>query len=107
MLHINAFFCRISPETMKIVLMEFLNKYFQPNLHRFHTLFINAALKQKSVHLHIAFCRCIICLKQIGATCKSLHSFSVLGALAELYKATVSFAMSVCPSVRMEQLGFY
>jgi hypothetical protein len=29
------------------------------------------------------------------------------GAFAKLRKATISFVMSVCPSVRMEQLGFY
>ena len=28
-----------------------------------------------------------------------------LGALAKLRKATFSFVMSVCPSLRMEQLG--
>ena len=31
----------------------------------------------------------------------------LLGALAKLRKATVSFVMSVCLSVRMEQLGSY
>jgi len=30
-----------------------------------------------------------------------------LRALAKLRKATISFVMSVCPSVRMEQLGSY
>ena len=29
----------------------------------------------------------------------------MLAAFAELRKATISFAMSVCPPVRMEQLG--
>jgi len=28
-----------------------------------------------------------------------------LGAFAEFLKATISFVMSACPSVRMEQLG--
>jgi hypothetical protein len=32
--------------------------------------------------------------------------YAFLGALAKLRKATVSFVMSVRPSVRMEQLGF-
>ena len=31
--------------------------------------------------------------------------FSLLGAFAKLRKATISFVLSVCPSVRMEQLG--
>jgi len=31
----------------------------------------------------------------------------MLAAFAELRKATISFAMSVCPPVRMEQLGFH
>jgi hypothetical protein len=30
---------------------------------------------------------------------------SILGALAKLLKTTVIFAMSVCPSIGMEQLG--
>jgi hypothetical protein len=30
-----------------------------------------------------------------------------LGAFAKLRKATISFVMSVRPSVRMEQLGFH
>jgi hypothetical protein len=30
-----------------------------------------------------------------------------LGAFAKLLKATVSFFVSVCPFVRMEQLGSY
>ena len=30
---------------------------------------------------------------------------AVVGAFAELRKATVSFVMSVCPSVRLEHLG--
>jgi hypothetical protein len=30
-----------------------------------------------------------------------------LSAFAKLRKATVSFVLSVCPSVRMEQLGFH
>ena len=33
--------------------------------------------------------------------------YSFVGAFAKLRKATISFGMSVCPSVRMEQLGFY
>jgi hypothetical protein len=28
-----------------------------------------------------------------------------LGTIAKLRKATINFVMSVCPSVRMEQLG--
>ena len=35
----------------------------------------------------------------------SLRSLAVLGAFAKLRKATISFVMSVRPSVRMEQLG--
>jgi len=34
-----------------------------------------------------------------------LNSFSVLGAFAKVRKATVSFVMSVRPSVLIEQLG--
>jgi hypothetical protein len=30
---------------------------------------------------------------------------SLLGAFEKLRKATISFTMSVCPTVRMEQLG--
>ena len=30
-----------------------------------------------------------------------------LGAFAKLLKATISFVTSVCPSVRMEHLGFH
>jgi len=30
-----------------------------------------------------------------------------LGEFAKLRKATISFVMSVCPSVRMEQIGSY
>jgi hypothetical protein len=33
--------------------------------------------------------------------------FNVFGALAKLQKANISFAMTVCPSVRMEKLGFH
>ena len=33
------------------------------------------------------------------------HQRSLLGAFAELWKATISFAMSVCLPFRMEQLG--
>jgi hypothetical protein len=32
---------------------------------------------------------------------------SILGAIAKLRKATVGFILSVCPRVRMEQLGFH
>jgi hypothetical protein len=32
-------------------------------------------------------------------------SFVLLGVFAKLREATISFVMSVCPSVRMEQLG--
>jgi hypothetical protein len=39
------------------------------------------------------------------------QNIELLGALAKLRKATLSFVMSVCPSVRpsvrMEQLGFH
>jgi hypothetical protein len=33
------------------------------------------------------------------------RTFIILGAVAKLRKATVSFVMPVCPSDRMEQLG--
>ena len=33
------------------------------------------------------------------------HDISFLGASSNLRKATISFAMSVCPSLRREQLG--
>jgi len=33
------------------------------------------------------------------------HRASLLGAFAKLRKAIICFVMSVCPSVRMEQLG--
>jgi len=32
-------------------------------------------------------------------------SLVFLGAIAKLWKATVSFVVSVCPYVRMDQLG--
>jgi len=35
------------------------------------------------------------------------HLWLFLGAFAKFGKAIISFSMSVCPSVRMEQLGFY
>jgi hypothetical protein len=35
--------------------------------------------------------------------CLKVHT-TILGAFAKLRKATVSFIMSVCPSVAMEQL---
>jgi hypothetical protein len=35
----------------------------------------------------------------------SLGGGNFLGAFAKLRKATISFAMSVCPFVRMEQIG--
>jgi len=35
------------------------------------------------------------------------HYSSFLRAFAELRKATISFAMSVRPSVRMEELGYH
>jgi len=35
------------------------------------------------------------------------QNIELLGALAKLRKATITFVMSVCPSVRMEQLGFH
>jgi hypothetical protein len=35
------------------------------------------------------------------------QNIELLGALGKLRKATISFVMSVCPSVRMEQLGFH
>ena len=31
--------------------------------------------------------------------------YDILGAFVKLRKATISFVMSVCPSVRVEQLG--
>jgi hypothetical protein len=90
---------------MKIVLMGFLNKYIQPILRPFHMLLINAALKQKSVRLHMAFFGCIICLKKIVMACKSLHSFSVLGGLQNREeRLLVSSCLSVYPSVLVEQL---
>jgi len=33
--------------------------------------------------------------------------FTILGAFTKLRKATISFVMSVCLSVRMEQLGYH
>ena len=34
-----------------------------------------------------------------------VFTMQFLGTFAKLGKATISFVMSVCPSVRMEQLG--
>ena len=34
------------------------------------------------------------------------QNYKFLGAFAKLFKATIIFFMSVCASVRMEQLGF-
>ena len=53
---------------------------------------------------------CIILLYVFGAKCWILRpSCRFLGAFVELWKATISFVMSVCPSVllsfSMEQLG--
>jgi len=45
----------------------------------------------------------------VGGINLSLHSFMFLGAFSKLLKATISFNISVrpsvCPSVRAEQLG--
>jgi hypothetical protein len=38
--------------------------------------------------------------------CVSLCIYRFLGAFANFRRATISFVISVCPSVRMEQLGF-
>jgi hypothetical protein len=35
----------------------------------------------------------------------SVYRVAFLGAFAKLQKATISFVMSVCPSVRMQQFG--
>ena len=43
--------------------------------------------------------------KQINELCA--QNAEVLGAFPKLRKATIIFVMSVCPSVRMEHLGFY
>jgi hypothetical protein len=43
--------------------------------------------------------------EQVVVTRKSLGIFSVLGAFAKLQTATISFVVSVCLSVSMEQLG--
>jgi len=40
-----------------------------------------------------------------GCLCPVNHTAHFLGAFPKLRKATISFVMSVCPSVRMEQLG--
>jgi hypothetical protein len=47
--------------------------------------------------------------KTTGMRCLVRTDFSLLGAFAKLRKATISFivsvCLSVCPSVRMKQLG--
>jgi hypothetical protein len=43
----------------------------------------------------------LVCVHSLAGTTKFLGSF------AKLRKATTTFVMSVCPSVRMEQLGSY
>jgi hypothetical protein len=43
--------------------------------------------------------------KTTGARCLLRIDFILLGAFAELLKATISFVVSVCPSVRIEQFG--
>jgi hypothetical protein len=55
-----------------------------------------------------AMCKCDKrVLKEEWDNTKRSHSdIGVLGAFAKLRKATISFVISVCPSVRMEQLGF-
>jgi hypothetical protein len=37
---------------------------------------------------------------------ESTFGFTYLGASANLLTAAISFVMSVCPTVRMEQLGY-
>jgi hypothetical protein len=55
---------------------------------------------------------CIYALNIIFVRHKSSLSLTasggwLLGAFAKLWKATTSFVTSVCPSVRMDQLGFH
>jgi len=48
-----------------------------------------------------------VAFKTTGMRCLLRMDFSLLGAFAKLRKATISFVLSVCPSVHMEQLGSY
>ena len=49
---------------------------------------------------HISF------IQKLGKAIFVTSNCRCLGSFAMLRKATVSFVMSVCPSVRVEQLGF-
>ena len=54
-------------------------------------------------HCRLQMCMHVFALQSI--LCVQLVSF--LGAFAKLRKVAISFVMSDCPSVRMEQLGFH
>ena len=49
----------------------------------------------------------VILLLRVMFYCDILTNYSRLDAFAELRNAIISFVMSVCPSVRMEQRGSY
>jgi hypothetical protein len=56
--------------------------------------------------LRTGFVSALVAFRKSDITFQVLPAVCVLvGAIAELRKATTSFVISVCPSVRVEQLG--
>jgi len=57
----------------------------------------NQLFRLKTCSRHQADCR----------LCRTCTNIQPLGAFEQLRKATISFVMSICPSARMELLGFH
>ena len=58
-----------------------------------------------SNHFHIASYTGLLVIANKLKAKEKVFKVTILGSFAKFRKATISFVMSVCPSVRMEQFG--
>jgi hypothetical protein len=58
-------------------------------------------------YVHFVYNTHIYILSSAISVLQNCDLLSFLGAFEKLRKATISFVMSVCPSVRTEQLGYH